>query len=233
MTTENKTTEESLIEAPSGLVVANKMPVRNHIRQCDIAIYNHMFSHEFCDLVIKNYEEGHSLKLAYNRQGAEGVDPSIKKDISVNVQEPWVLDLVKRSDKDDLFLTESSRIYRLFCESFNVALSYYTEDAMIVGEQAQHLVIDGIKIQKTGPSEGYHVWHYEASEHTTIRRVCFFILYLNDVTEGGETEFLKQSIRIVPEKGTLIIAPSNFTAMHRGNPPLSGDKYILTGWVSI
>ena len=100
-------------------------------------------------------------------------------------------------------------------------------------ETSRLLKVDGIKLQKTKPSEGYHVWHYEAAEHETMNRICFFILYLNDVAEGGETEFLKQSIRVVPEKGTLIIAPANYTAMHRGNPPLSNDKYILTGWVTI
>jgi hypothetical protein len=66
-------------------------------------------------------------------------------------------------------------------------------------------------------------------EHRT--RICAFILYLNDVEEGGETEFLYQKTRIKPERNKLILWPTSYTHIHRGNPPLSGEKYILTGWV--
>ena len=42
-----------------------------------------------------------------------------------------------------------------------------------------------LKIQKTQPGEGYHVWHCEhASSNST--RVLAWMLYLNDIEEGGE-----------------------------------------------
>lgn len=47
----------------------------------------------------------------------------------------------------------------------------------------------------------------------------------------GETEFLYYPRRIKPKQGTLIVFPGAFTHAHRGNPPLSGDKYIITGWI--
>ena len=49
--------------------------------------------------------------------------------------------------------------------------------------------------------------------------------------EGGETEFLYQSLRVSPKKGTVIIWPSGYYHTHRGNPPLSGVKYLATGWL--
>ena len=52
------------------------------------------------------------------------------------------------------------------------------------------------------------------------------------MSEGGETEFLYQHKRIKPEKGKLIIWPANFPFVHRGNPPLNQEKYILTSWLS-
>jgi hypothetical protein len=57
------------------------------------------------------------------------------------------------------------------------------------------------------------------------------MLYLNDVEEGGETEFLYQSMRISPKQGTLVLFPAAFTHTHRGNPPLKGDKYFITSWI--
>ena len=55
-------------------------------------------------------------------------------------------------------------------------------------------------------------------------------IYLNVVEEGGETEFLSQKKRYNPVAYTALLWPGSWTHQHRGNPPLSGDKYILTGW---
>lgn len=88
-----------------------------------------------------------------------------------------------------------------------------------------------IKIQKTAVGGGYHGWHYESDNIENSRRVFAYILYLNDVEEGGETEFLYFHKRIKPKAGTLVIFPAGFTHTHRGNPPLSNEKYILTGWL--
>ena len=57
------------------------------------------------------------------------------------------------------------------------------------------------------------------------------MVYLNDVEEGGETEFLHLDLKVKPTKGTLMWFPVHYPYVHRGNVPLSGDKYIMTGWV--
>jgi len=87
-----------------------------------------------------------------------------------------------------------------------------------------------IKFQKTLPAEGYHVWHCENDKWDVKHRLGVFSIYLNDVEEGGETEFLYQSLRIKPTQGTVCIFPAGYTHTHRGNPPLTGEKYIITGW---
>lgn len=88
------------------------------------------------------------------------------------------------------------------------------------------------KIQKTKPTEGYHIWHAENSGGKSIKRFLVWTLYLNDVSEGGETEFLNQSLRVPPTTGTVCVFPAYFTHLHRGNPPLSNTKYIATGWIT-
>ena len=89
------------------------------------------------------------------------------------------------------------------------------------------------KLQKTKKSGGYHVWHQEQCNEESAHRVLVWSIYLNDVKEGGETEFLYQSKRIKAKKGKILLFPAAFTHLHRGNPPLSGDKYILTGWFNL
>ena len=57
-----------------------------------------------------------------------------------------------------------------------------------------------------------------------IGRVLLFMFYLNDVEEGGETEFYYQNRKIAPKKGSMVVAPGYFTHTHRGNKPVSNDK---------
>lgn len=88
-----------------------------------------------------------------------------------------------------------------------------------------------VKMQRTSVGGGYHVWHCEHSgKMGTMNRHLVWTLYMNDVTEGGETEFLNQAKRVAPKAGRLVIFPAAWPWQHRGNPPLSGDKYICTGW---
>ena len=98
--------------------------------------------------------------------------------------------------------------------------------------EADYEIFQG-KIQRTRPREGYHIWHCEVIGNKGEDRDRFLAwsVFLNDVEEGGETEFLHQSVRFKPKKGTAFVFPAYFTHLHRGNPPLSGEKYIATGWV--
>jgi excinuclease ABC A subunit len=86
-----------------------------------------------------------------------------------------------------------------------------------------------------GPEGGYPYWHSEvypqAGHNDVLHRILLFMFYLNDVDEGGETEFHYQDIKIKPKAGRTVIAPAYFTHTHRGNVPVSNNKYILTSWV--
>jgi len=61
-------------------------------------------------------------------------------------------------------------------------------------------------------------------------RKITFMWYLNDVTEGGETEFWS-SYNIKPEAGKLVLFPADWTFPHTAKVPISNNKYIVTGWL--
>lgn len=93
-----------------------------------------------------------------------------------------------------------------------------------------------IQAQKYPQGSGnYNYWHCEvfpmAPHNEQLHRTLLFMFYLNDVEEGGETEFFYQNRAIKPKAGRMVIAPAYFTHTHRGCVPRSGDKYILTSWV--
>ena len=97
-----------------------------------------------------------------------------------------------------------------------------------------HVFNPTLKLQKTIPGGGFHVWHCEHGYFTNDLdkdRLLAWMVYLNDDYEGGETEFNYLSKRIKPKKGTLLMWPTGFTHTHRGGMVISGNKYILTGWI--
>ena len=63
-------------------------------------------------------------------------------------------------------------------------------------------------------------------------RHLVFMTYLNDVNNGGETEFLNQRIKFKPQKGLTLVWPADWTHSHRGLVSLTETKYITTGWLN-
>lgn len=90
-----------------------------------------------------------------------------------------------------------------------------------------------VKLQHTPVGGGFHEWHCEQGGGHSAARSLVWMIYLNDVTDGGDTEFLYQHMKVQPKKGTLVIWPAGITHPHRGNPPYSNDKYVATGWFEV
>ncbi len=117
--------------------------------------------------------------------------------------------------------------------NFDIAWQHYNKNTGATASYDQEkFFYTTVKIQKTLPTQGYHVWHIEHNQgYENECRAFVYTIYLNDIEEGGETEFLHFSKRVKPKAGRIVIWPAAFPYVHRGNPPLSGKKYILTSWL--
>ena len=95
-------------------------------------------------------------------------------------------------------------------------------------------LIEGVNLQYYPPKGGYYVYHTEraAGYRPNSNRHLVFMTYLNDVTDGGETEWKYQKLKIQPKKGLTVIWPTDWTHTHRGIPSKTQDKYIITGWLN-
>lgn len=110
--------------------------------------------------------------------------------------------------------------------------AYHAKYDVLNIDTYRELYVSGAKMQRTNPGEGYHIWHHEHGRMTYVKNsMMAWMVYLNDIEEGGETEFLYQHVRVKPKAGQLVMWPAFFTHMHRGNPPLKDDKYVITGWI--
>ena len=183
-----------------------------------IEIYNNAYSDEFCQSMIKSFEDALSAGFGRDRQSHDGAKKIEKEDVA---------HFIPNYNMEHLEPVHSSQFNQIFWDNI---YKKYASKYGILSECAPHSVYT-IKIQKTEPSQGYHVWHSESMGRIDCHRLLTWTVYLNDDFEAGETEFLYQQYRYKPKTGDCLIFPASFTHTHRGNPPIGGTKYIITGWV--
>jgi prolyl 4-hydroxylase len=89
-------------------------------------------------------------------------------------------------------------------------------------------------------------WFHPEGDYWKIERGrggqrCYTAMaFLNDVEEGGTTDFTTIGISIKPKPGVLLIwnnaepggLPNELT-MHAGTPVIKGEKYIITKWYRV
>jgi hypothetical protein len=87
------------------------------------------------------------------------------------------------------------------------------------------------RIQRYDPGKFYSIEHCENNGlDNYINRHLVYMTYLNDIKDGGGTEFIHQNLTTPPEKGLTIIWPAGWTHYHRGVVSNTEIKYIITGW---
>ena len=167
-----------------------------------IGIYENAIDPRFCDFIVDYMDK------------AEFVD--FKRNFSHVKDKQICLDGFSPSESKQMM------------EFVNNCLFHYLNEYTYLGNFSY--VSSLVLLQKTEPTQGYHLFHAENVNWNLESRTMAWMVYLNDVEEGGETESLYQQLKIKPKRNTGVIWSGGFTHLHRGNPPISGTKYILTGW---
>ena len=193
-----------------------------------IGIFPNAASAEYCEKVIKWFE--------FNKKGGFG---GKRRTITRQENEPDIPKVNKDSEQyffdtetEDIFLENNVLILKEFTEIIWKSYSkFLTNYGAALKQLERHKISPTVKIQKYEPAQGYHVWHSDNGGALSSRRILVCSLYLNTVEKGGETEFLYQSCRIPAVQGTLVLFPTAWTHIHRGNPPLKGNKYIMNTWL--
>jgi hypothetical protein len=192
-----------------------------------IGIFENAFSKKECKELIARQE--YAIKNGLASEGGYGTLVGHKKSMD--------FDLISSNHPKD------QKFVELIADRFNDYNLNYLADFAPYGEyHAESLILDQtyypvFQIQKYKKKEGhFNSFHLEEYGQATSERVFVFILYLNDVKEGGETAFYfkedgeEDYFKVKPKAGTLIIHPASWPYVHKGCMPESSDKYILTTW---
>lgn len=186
-----------------------------------IGMYEDVFPEYYCEHMIAEFERLNSQGHCSNRKQSENAKKTVKDDLFcfLNIRNHSLSPFQDRSCE------------KIFWRGLQSCFDDYTEEYDILKEA--DLRCTSVKMQKTIPGSGYHVWHSEQGNGQMASRGLVYSVYLNTLDEdgAGETEFLYQRLRIPPKQNTVIIWPAAFTHAHRGNV-VHGEtpKYIITGW---
>lgn len=109
----------------------------------------------------------------------------------------------------------------------------YSRDLQISQAQwPEELAFEELRIKRYRPGTGEQFPdHVDVGDHASARRFLAALVYLNDVDQGGATEFPGWGQAIQPAAGTVVLFPPLWPWLHAGRPPLSGPKYILSTYL--
>jgi len=187
-----------------------------------IGYYRDLYPAGYCQHLIEEFERLEKGGVGSNRQQSENAPKHLKDDyqIGINIR------------NHNLALFQEQDSCNLFFDGLQACYDDYTSKYSILRDNGK-IRATIMKMQRTGPGGGYHLWHSEQGSGAQANRVVVYMIYLNSFedNDGGETEFLYQRTRIKPEENLMLLWPAGYTHAHRGNPVLTDKyKYIVTGW---
>jgi len=184
-------------------------------------MYPNSLGENMCNKIISIFE---TSNLKYEGSTTGGINKNIKntmdlhsKDLHDNEEWKCIENIIRKE------LNTKLEMYYYDINHGNFKTPYFTP--------YPHIEDSGFQIQRYIANEGFYKYHNDFSiKNNDTFRILTYLWYLNDIDEGGKTYF-HEGMPIKPETGKLIIFPALWTYPHKGEMPISNNKYIMTGWI--
>jgi prolyl 4-hydroxylase len=167
---------------------------------------------EFCAQMVDAFERSAHLHVPNGRGHQPGLDNSA-----------WVeLNLSRLADPAFL---------GFFHAQIDKYLAEYNKSLPLTLAIPPRPTIDDLRMKRyrAGSEENFEP-HFDSIDQK-CGRYLVFLWYLNDVAQGGETEFCDLGIKIFPRVGRLLMFPPYWMFQHAGRPTSSNDKYIVSTYL--
>lgn len=181
--------------------------LRSYVRCYDAAL-----TPDFCAQMVGEFERAGDRHVENGR----GHHPGIK-------HSTWVeLNLTPIADKAFL---------GFFHAQISKYLAQYNKDVPLTLAVPARPNIDDLRVKRyRAASDDHFELHFDAID-VRSQRYLVFLWYLNDVGDGGETEFPDLGIKIQARAGRLLMFPPYWMFQHTGLPPRSNNKYIVSTYL--
>lgn len=188
-------------------VLRDRHDVRSYIQYFDEAL-----PAVFCEQLIASFHQSVTHQQVRSKGWRAGLEGSA-----------WTeLDLTPLAD--DAFKG-------FFYRQIDEYLTRYNRSLGLTIDVPSSSVLAPLRIKRyiAGSGDGFQP-HFDSLGEVASRYLVF-LWYLNDVEQGGETEFCDLGVSVQARAGRLLVFPPYWMYQHAGLPPLSGDKYILSTYL--
>ena len=172
---------------------------------------------DLCKQIINFFEEN---KILHGKGTiGSGIDQSKKKttDIGINPDD-------LKNDKFKCFNNYMDELHKCFID--------YQHQWPFMKSIIKDVDIGSFNVQKYSKGDHFSEVHAERGNPQHSERIFAWMTYLNDVDDGGKTNFTHYGIKIKPVIGKTLIWPAEWTHAHCGEILDNGEKYIITGWMN-
>jgi len=173
-------------------------------------------NNKLCNEIITYFEENRSLQKQGITSGGKNIH--IKKRTDISITPKSLDDLKLRSLKNYM-----NELHKCF-QDYNIQWPF-------LKTMINNVDIGIFNIGKYLPGDHFSQTHTERGTLQNAHRIFAWMTYLNNVEDGGETNFTHYDLKIKPETGKTLIWPAEWTHAHSGEILKSGVKYIITGWM--
>ena len=171
---------------------------------------------KLCNKITNFFENNKNLQ----RTGVSGAGKNLKikktTDIPVNPHD-------LKNPKFEIFKQYIDELHKCFLD--------YQNQWPFLKSMIKTVYVPGFNIQKYSRGDHFASLHSERTSLDSLHRLFAWMTYLNDVDDGGKTNFSHYGIKIKPQTGKTLIWPAEWTHAHTGEILKSGTKYIVTGWM--
>ena len=173
-------------------------------------------NNNLCNEIIKFFENNKNLEKQEVTSTGKDLKAKSTTDISVTPND-------LKNPKFEILKQYINELHKCFLD--------YQSQWSFLKSMLKTVYVPGFNIQKYSPGGHYAAVHSERTSLETLHRLFAWMTYLNDVDDGGQTNFSHYGIKIKPETGKTLIWPAEWTHAHTGEVLKSGTKYIVTGWL--
>lgn len=111
------------------------------------------------------------------------------------------------------------------------SINFFMIESKSLPWQYENLTSTDYCVKQYTKDKDYTDTHIDTDTKETYNRMVAWVLFLNDVEEGGEFEFEYSGLKVKPEKGKVLMFPCNYLFPYRVNTPKSNDLTIMTGYI--
>tara|TARA_S200000501_G_scaffold189060_1_gene177851 strand:- start:1434 stop:2000 length:567 start_codon:yes stop_codon:yes gene_type:complete len=177
-----------------------------------IKTYDDKLDSDFCENVINTFHESDSIYVDREQR------PTFRE---LNISERYL-------NKDPKWMSIQARLSDILTVSAKSYINYLDVGADFPAQYGFEQF--RMKMYDNNGKDQFKD-HVDVGDHASAKRFLVMFLYLNDVKEGGETNFPNLNVAIKPKCGRILLFPANWQYRHSGLPPVSSQKYIVGSYL--